>query len=315
MKIMLFETAPKTFVGVNDMDKLITKVSVLLEALPYIKRLYDKIVVIKFGGSTMSAPHVIQGILEDIVFMKFVGMKPVIIHGGGLAISEALRIRGIQPEFIKGMRVTDRETMDIVEETLMDTINAILVKQLKSLGAEAQGLSGRDNHLMEVEKLRMFVEPNKGETQPKEVDLGFVGQVKHVHTDVLHKVLAENQIPVIAPIGMGADELSYNINGDVVAGEIAAALHAQKLVYLTDVEGILKQVDDPSSLISTIHEPEIEMLIQQEVIKGGMIPKAKSCLKAMNDGAKKGHIIDGQVSHSLLLEIFTDQGVGTEIVP
>jgi acetylglutamate kinase len=292
------------------MEKFIEKADVLIEALPYIKRFYGNCVVIKFGGSIMSDEASVRRILEDIVFMKFVGMHPIVIHGGGPEISETMQKQGLRPHFVDGLRVTDRETMDIVEDVLVHKINKKIVDILNEMDGNAEGLSGKDEELIMVKK-RANIE---SKTSGKLIDLGFVGDVSAVNPIKLKQMKDEGKIPVIAPVGMGQDGLSYNINGDEAAGEIASALGADKLALLSDVKGIMMDINEEDSFVSTIKSDEVEELLEKGVIHGGMIPKINSCVKALKSGARKAHIIDGRISHSLLLEMFTVKGIGTEIL-
>ncbi|HCK99208.1 MAG TPA: acetylglutamate kinase [Candidatus Marinimicrobia bacterium] len=289
------------------MREYIGKADVLIEALPYIKAFRGKKIVIKFGGSIMTNDAMVDKVLMDIVFMKYVGWRPVIVHGGGPAITEAMKRRGTRAEFVNGLRVTDRETMDIVEDILAHKINSQIVNILNTMDGDAVGLYGMNDDLIRVDKLMPEVDGEK-------VDIGYVGSVRYINAPMLNALLAQEKIPVIAPIGIGDDELTYNVNGDVVAGDIASSIGARKLVYLTDIAGILKKPDDGNSIISTLTRAEAERLIAEGVINGGMIPKVTSCLAALKFGVNKGHIVDGRIDHSLLLEIFTKKGIGTEIL-
>ncbi len=286
----------------QDMEQYIGKAAVLSEALPYIQRFRNKIVVIKYGGSTMEEDRSMASVLKDVVLMECVGMHPIIVHGGGNLISKRLQERHLEPHFVEGLRVTDQETMEVVEEVLME-VNLGIVDEIKKYGGEAQGLSGKTDELIYCKKKKI---PSG--------DLGFVGEVTHVSVNKIMELCKKNVVPVIAPIGLGEDKHAYNLNADTAAGEIAAALRAEKLVYLTNVEGILKDKRDSHSLLSTLHINEIERLIDTKVIEGGMIPKVRSGLRSVKAGVAKTHIIDGRIQHSLLLEIFTDKGVGTEII-
>lgn len=289
------------------MERYIEKARVLMEALPYIQAFRGKTMVIKFGGSIMESDSAMREVLQDVVFMKYIGIRPVLVHGGGPSISAAMKRRGTPARFVNGLRITDKETMDLVEDILGHKINAQIVALLNELQGNAIGLSGRDRQLIKVDKLL-------GEVDGEKVDIGFVGQVRYINAEVLEEILQREQIPVIAPIGLGEDGQSYNINGDLAAGEIASSLGAWKLVYLTDTPGILREKSDELTLISTINREQAEELITRGVISGGMIPKVRSCLAAMQYGVNKGHIIDGRIRHSLLLEIFTPKGIGTEIL-
>lgn len=289
------------------MREYINKADVLIEALPYIKAFQGKKIVIKFGGSIMTDDNLMNEVMMDIVFMKFVGWHPVIVHGGGPAITEAMQQRGSRAEFVNGLRVTDRETMDIVEDILAHKINSQIVNLLNRMDGDAVGLYGKNEGLIRVDKMT-------AEVDGKVVDIGYVGSVRYINAPVLNRLLEQGNIPVIAPIGVGDDGQTFNVNGDVVAGDIASSIGARKLVYLTDTPGILRNPADEKSVISTLTRTEAEQLIAEGVIQGGMIPKVTSCLNALKFGVNKGHIVDGRIDHSLLLEIFTREGIGTEIL-
>lgn len=289
------------------MREYIGKADVLIEALPYIKAFQGKKIVIKFGGSIMTNDAMMDKVLMDIVFMKYVGWRPVIVHGGGPAITEVMKRRGTRAEFVNGLRVTDRETMDIVEDVLAHKINSQIVNLLNTMDGDAVGLYGMNDGLIRVDKMMPEVDGEK-------MDIGYVGIVRYINAPMLNALLDQGKIPVIAPIGIGDNGLTYNVNGDVVAGDIASSIGARKLVYLTDIAGILKKPDDENSIISTLTRTEAERLIAEGVINGGMIPKVTSCLAALKFGVNKGHIVDGRIDHSLLLEIFTRKGIGTEIL-
>jgi len=291
------------------LERLIEKASVLLEALPYIKRFYGKTVVIKYGGNAMVDDELKRSFAEDVVLLKYIGINPVIVHGGGPQIGEFLKKLGIETRFIGGMRVTDRETMNIVEMVLVGKVNKEIVKLINSHGGNAVGLSGKDGNLIEARKIDY--KKYLSEVKATEIlDLGFVGEVEKVNPAIVFKLLESKFIPVIAPVGVGKDYEAYNINADIVAGEVAAALKAEKLIMLTDIEGIK---DKSGSLISVLSKDEIPRFIEDGTISGGMIPKVKACQIALGGGVKKAHIIDGRVKHAVLLEIFTKEGVGTEI--
>lgn len=287
------------------MQSPIEKAQVLVEAFPYIKQWSGRTVVVKYGGSTRSGDSALRSTLQDIVLMKYVGMRPVIIHGGGKDISRAVEALGIKPRFVDGLRVTDQATMKVVEKVLAGTINKELVHLVHELGGRAIGLSGKDAGMLQVER----VKSKSGK------DIGFVGKVKKVNTAVLEGLDRDKFIPVIAPLGLGEDGKSFNVNADEAAGAIAAALKAEKLIFLTDVPGICRKKDDPKSLISSLKIREVPGLVKKGVISGGMIPKIEACLKAVKAGVHKTHVIDGTLPHALLLEIFTPQGVGTQIIP
>ena len=287
------------------MQSSIEKAQILIEAFPYIKQWAGRTVVVKYGGSTRSGDASLKSTLQDIVLMKFVGMRPVVVHGGGKDITKAVQELGIKPRFVDGLRVTDLATMKVVEKVLAGTINKELVYLIHELGGRAIGLSGKDAGMLQVDR----VKSKSGK------DIGFVGKVKKVNTAVLEGLDREKFIPVIAPLGLGEEGKSFNVNADEAAGAIAAALKAEKLIFLTDVPGICKKKDDPKSLISTLKVRQVPGLVKKGIISGGMIPKIDACLQAVKAGVHKTHIIDGTLPHALLLEIFTPQGVGTEIVP
>lgn len=284
------------------MKKVIEKASILIEALPYIQSFQGKVVVIKLGGAAMTSPACVEGVLRDVVFMEAVKMKPVVIHGGGNAISLRMQEAGITPRFVSGQRVTDKKVIGIVSEVLSG-INRDLAEQIGNLGGRAESFSSHINRVITARKLGSD-------------DLGFVGEVDSIDTVSIRKAIRSRRVPIIAPLGADAGGQLYNINGDLAAGAIAGALKAEKLVFLTDVGGILTR-DDGSGhkqVLSSLKRAEINRLVDEETIAGGMIPKVTAGLLALDRGVKKIHIIDGRIKHSLLLEIFTDKGVGTEIV-
>jgi len=289
------------------MKEYIKKADILIEALPYIQLFKDEIVVIKFGGSIQRSMESMTKVLQDIVFMRCIGWKPVVIHGGGPAISEAMEERDIKPEFVNGLRKTDKKTMDIVEDILANKINSQIVNIISRLNSKATGISGRYKELLKVDKVI-------DNDTASDIDYGYVGHIRKVNRQVVLDILNNGRIPVIAPIGVGDDNASYNVNADVAAGEIASSIGAIKLVYLTDTPGILEDPDDENTLISTLTAKKTAQMLADGSIAGGMIPKVTSCLKALRFGVNKGHIIDGRMEHSLLLEIFTDKGIGTEII-
>lgn len=283
------------------MKEAIRKSEVLIEALPYIKKFFEKVVVIKYGGSAVDAQGVEPEILEDIAFMNYAGMRPIIVHGGGPFISRMMKRAGIEPHFINGRRVTDSASIHIIDQAL-HTINRKITATMRTIGAKAFGLSGRENSLIRVRKLK---------TSP---DLGYVGEITSVDTTVVKQLIEDDIIPVIYPLGIGSDRKVYNVNADDVASAIAQKLKAEKFVLLTNVRGILKDKSDPASLYHTLRSGDVAALIKRGVINGGMIPKATACVKAVKGGVKKAHILDASIPHALLLEIFTDTGIGTEIV-
>ena len=290
------------------MKKAIEKSKVLIEALPYIQQFKNKIVVIKYGGSTLEDDSPEVSVLRDVVFMAAVGMKPIIVHGGGKHISRRLEKEKIKTDFIAGLRVTSEEAIPVVEDVLVNEVNSWLVNKINSLGHPATQLSGKTGRMIRVDKLSG--KNDKGEN----IDWGFVGNVKRINPRPIFDVLLEGKIPVIAPLGVDVSGNTYNVNADTVASEIASSLTAEKLVYLTDVQGIFKDIKDESSLISTINVADVPELKKKGVISGGMIPKTDACLEALKNHVHKTHIISGKIQHSLLLEFFTDKGVGTEIV-
>ena len=287
------------------MERLIEKVSTLMEALPYIRAFSGKTLVIKYGGAAMEAQPLAEGFARDVILLKYVGMNPVIVHGGGPQIGALMKRLGKEPRFVGGMRVTDEETMEIVEMVLVGRINKEIVGLINHHGGRAVGLSGKDGSLIRARKRTH--QTAAGE----EVDLGLVGDVEAVDPEPIRLLEGNGFIPVIAPVGVGEAGESYNINADLVAGEVAAALRAEKLIHLTDVEGIKGPGGD---LISTLSQTEARRLVESGVIEGGMLPKVESALRALAAGTAKAHILDGRIPHAILLEIFTKEGIGTEIV-
>ncbi|MCR4419554.1 MAG: acetylglutamate kinase [Clostridia bacterium] len=290
----------------------IEKAAILIEALPYIKEFYGKTVVVKYGGHAMLNGDLKRAVMQDLVLMRFVGMNPVLVHGGGPEITQLLQRLGKKSEFVQGQRVTDRETMEVVEMVL-GKVNKDLVAQINQLGAKAVGLSGKDGALIRARrKLLRRTDTDGRETT---VDLGFVGEVESVNPGILNTMIEHGYLPVVAPIGVGPEGETLNINADYVAGSLAAALRADKLVLLTDVEGVFASADDRSTLLSTVTAGEVQQLIDRGAIAGGMIPKVECCLAALAGGVGRAHIIDGRLPHSILLEIFTREGIGTMVVP
>jgi acetylglutamate kinase len=285
------------------MKKYIEKVNTLVESFPYIKEFHGKTFVIKYGGHAMLDEDLKKSFAEDMVLLKYVGINPVIVHGGGPQIESLLKQIGKKSEFVAGMRVTDAETMDIVEMVLSGKVNKEIVNNINYAGGKAVGLSGKDGKLVMAEKLYHI---DNGE----KIDLGFVGSVKSVNDDLLRILEKDRYIPVIAPIGVDEEGNTYNINADTVAGKVAEALKAEKLILLTDVEGV--KVD--GALASTLTISEVAALIKKGTISSGMIPKTECCIEALRGGVNKTHIIDGRAEHAVLLEIFTDAGIGTEII-
>jgi acetylglutamate kinase len=293
------------------MNFSVEKADVLIEALPYMQRFAGKTIVIKYGGNAMINDELKRNVIKDIILMKCVGMRPVVVHGGGPEITGMLKQMGKQSEFVSGLRVTDADTVTVAEMVLVGKINTEIVSLLNQYGARAIGLNGKDADLIVAAKHFAKVIENG---QSREVDIGYVGDVTKINPSILRTLLDNNYIPVIAPTGVGLKGETYNINADYVAGEIAAALGAEKLLLITDVEGIYRDFNDKSSFISTLSVYEAEQMIREKQIDGGMIPKVEACLRALAGGAAKTHIIDGRQSHSLLIEVFTDQGIGTEVV-
>ncbi len=285
-----------------EMKKLLEKANVLIEALPYIQRFNRKIIVIKYGGSAMIADDLKQKVIEDVTLLKLVGFKPIIVHGGGKEISKWVAKSGKEPKFVNGLRVTDEETMEIAEMVL-NRVNKSLVQKVQALGVNAIGISGKDGGLLRVDK-----KYSNGE------DIGFVGDVKEVNAKVLYDLLEKDFLPIICPIGLGDDYQSYNINADDAACAIAKAMHAEKLAFLTDIEGVYADPSDESSLISELFVHEAKELIQSGNIGGGMLPKLNNCIDAIEKGVSRVHILDGRIPHCLLLEIFTNKGSGTAIL-
>jgi len=286
------------------------RAEILIEALPYIKRFYNKTIVIKYGGHAMVDDELKDKFAQDVVMMKYIGINPVVVHGGGPQIGELLKKLGKESKFIQGLRVTDEETMNIVEMVLVGMVNKEIVGLINRHGGNAVGLSGKDGNLIKAEKYYLSEEKVKN-TPPEIIDIGLVGKVKAINSELIVSLSQNAFIPVIAPTGIGDAGETYNINADIVAGEIAAALQAEKLLLLTDVEGVLNK---DKKLINAMSDKEAMKLIAAGVVEGGMFPKVKCCLKALKSGVKKAHIIDGRLKHAILLEIFTDKGIGTEIV-
>ncbi|MBW2544330.1 MAG: acetylglutamate kinase [Deltaproteobacteria bacterium] len=294
----------------DNLKKPMEKADILLEVLPYIRRFYGKVIVIKYGGHAMVDDSLKEMFAMNVVMMKYIGINPVIVHGGGPQIGAFLKKLGKDSKFVRGMRVTDEETMDIVEMVLTGKVNKEIVGLINNHGGRAVGLSGKDGNIIEAEKYILSSEKAK-DTPPEIIDIGMVGRVKKVNSGLIESLIGEGFIPVIAPTGAGDGGETYNINADIVAGEVAAALGAEKLVLLTDVEGIL---DKKGRLINSVNNIDADELIEDGTISGGMYPKVKCCIKALRNGVGKTHIIDGRLDHAILLEIFTDSGIGTEVV-
>ena len=293
--------------GESRHESPVAKAEILIEALPYIRHFFGKTIVVKYGGAAMAEDKLKAEVAQDIVLMRYVGMRPVIVHGGGPQIGEAMAKAGLTPTFIDGLRVTDPETMRIVETVMVGSINQEIVGLISRSGSPAVGLSGKDGDFIKARKVR---HSRKKGAETELVDLGLVGEVVAVNPTVVRSLEEAGFIPVIAPTGADEEGTTYNINADLAAGEIAAALGAEKLIVLTDVDGIL---DRDGRLCSTLSRDEVEKLLKEQVISQGMIPKVKACLRALEGGVKKTHIINGTIPHALLLELFTAEGVGTEV--
>ena len=287
----------------KDMEQFLEKAGVLVEALPYIQKYNRKIIVVKYGGSAMTNVELQKKVIEDVVLLKLVGFKPIIVHGGGKEISRWVDKVGKTPEFVNGLRVTDAETMEIAEMVL-NKVNKSLVAMVQELGVKAVGISGKDGGLLRVDK-----KYSDGK------DIGFVGDIKEVNAKVLYDLLSNDFLPIVAPIGLDAEFNTYNINADDAACEIAKAVGAEKLAFLTDIEGLYKDINDKSSFISKISVTDAKELIASGTIGGGMLPKLTNCTNAMESGVNRVHILDGRIPHCLLLEIFTKKGIGTMIMP
>ena len=283
------------------MQEIIKKADILIEALPYIRAFRGKPVIVKYGGSVMGNEPILKGILEDLVFMSYVGLRPVLVHGGGPEINQRLKHLGRRAEFVDGMRVTDADTIRVVDDSLTD-LNKALVHKLKGLGGAAVGMTPATHGVI---KARPHANAER---------LGFVGVVAEVDTATLDRLLQQGAIPVVSPVGVGPGKQRYNINADDAASQVASALRAEKLVLLTDVQGIQRTVGESESLITTLTVGEAKGLIERQVIQAGMIPKVQACVHALRAGVRKTHIINAKTPHALLLEIFTTQGIGTEIV-
>lgn len=285
-----------------DMEKIMKKAEVLIEALPYIQKFNRKIIVVKYGGSAMSNEELQKNVIKDVTLLKLVGFKPIIVHGGGKEISRWVEKTGKEAKFVNGLRVTDAETMEIAEMVL-GKVNKRLVAMVEELGVKAVGISGKDGKLLQVDK-----KYSNGE------DIGFVGDVKEVNAKILYDLLENDYLPIVAPIGLDDHFDTYNINADDAACAIAKAVDADKLVFLTDIEGLYKDINDKSSFISRITASEAEELIADGFIGGGMLPKLNNCTSAIRNGVNRVHILDGRIRHCLLLEIFTNEGIGTAII-
>lgn len=289
------------------MQTLIEKAAVLIEALPYMQKFRNDIVVVKFGGSSMEEKAGVESILKDVAFMACVGLRPVVVHGGGKAISAKMKEAGIKAHFVRGLRVTDEPSMEIVEQVLNREVNPMLVKTLSGMGCKARGIYGED--ILDVVK-HTEKDPDTKQT----LDWGYVGDVVDVDVEPILAFGNSHIVPVITPLGWGPDNKLYNINADDAASAIAVALKARKIVFMSDVPGLMRDPKDPNSLISTLDAGDVDSLIERKIIDGGMIPKVAGAVRALRAGVRKVHFVHAGMPHSLLLELFTDQGVGTEIV-
>ncbi|MGN0404761.1 MAG: acetylglutamate kinase [Bariatricus sp.] len=286
----------------QNMQKYLDKAEVLIEALPYIQRFNRKIIVVKYGGSAMIDEELQQNVIKDVTLLKLTGFKPIIVHGGGKEISRWVGKVGMEPKFINGLRVTDEDTMEVAEMVL-NKVNKNLVRMVEELGVRAIGISGKDGALLKVDK-----KYSNGE------DIGFVGDIKSVNADILFDLLEKDFLPIVCPIGLDDDYNTYNINADDAAYAIAKAVHAEKLAFLSDIDGVYRDFEDKSSLVSHLTVDEARELIESGSITGGMIPKLQNCIGAIENGVSRVHILDGRIPHCLLLEIFTKKGIGTAIL-
>lgn len=283
-------------------QKYLEKAEVLVEALPYIQRFNRKVIIVKYGGSAMIDEELKENVIKDVVMLKLCGFKPIIVHGGGKEISRWVGKIGMEPHFVNGLRVTDEDTMEVAEMVL-NKVNKELVSLVEQLGIRAVGISGKDGGLLQVEK-----KYSDGE------DIGYVGDIRHVDPKILYDLLDKDFLPIVCPIGIDSGYHSYNINADDAASAIAKAMKAEKLAFLSDIEGVYRDIDDPDSLISELTVGEAQELIDEGIVKGGMIPKLKNCITAIGEGVSRVHILDGRIPHCLLLEIYTNKGIGTAII-
>jgi len=291
------------------MEQGLGKARVLVEALPYIQKFAGKTVVIKYGGHAMIDPALKESVIMDVLLLHSVGIRPVVVHGGGPEINAMLKKVGIESQFVRGLRVTDAQTMEIAQMVLLGKLNTEMVSLLNRFGGKGVGLSGKDAQLLIATKKPMQMANSQGEME--NIDLGLVGEIQSVTPDILNTLLGHGYIPVISPVASGENGETYNVNADTAAGKIAEALHADKLLLLTDVRGILRDVANPESLISTISKGEVATLVDQGVLNGGMLPKVECAVAALEGGVGSVHILDGRQSHAILLELFTDGGIGT----
>jgi len=310
MKSELKDLHSISALGGLPLEELIGRARILVEAMPYINAFRGATIVIKYGGNAMIDEELKRTVIQDIVLMEHVGMRPVVVHGGGPEISALMKKLGMKPRFVEGQRVTDAETLEVVEMVLAGKLNGEIVNRINHAGGHAVGLSGKDGGLIAARKMSVNDTEKCGSA-----DIGFVGEVEEIRPGII-SLLAENQfIPVISPLGVDETGQTFNINADSVAAEIAASLRAVKLILITDVKGIYRESGDESSILPTIRVSEVEDLIKSGIITGGMIPKVRACVKAIMAGVSKTHVLDGSIPHSLLLELFTDRGIGTQIIP
>ena len=292
------------------------KAETIVEALPYMRRFYNKVFVVKIGGSALTDPSLRDAIAQDLVLLRIVGIKPIVVHGGGPEISELVRkYLKREPEFVEGLRVTDEETMEIVEMVLLGKISREIVTAIQRHGGRAVGISGKDDNFILAKKSPPVRVVDEKTGEEKLVDLGLVGEIELVNPELVNVLCDQGFIPVVSPIGVNDEGRSLNINADIAAGHIAAATNAEKLIMLTNVPGILLNPNDPSTLVAQATVSEAKELIKRGVVAGGMLPKVNACLYALEHGVRRAHIVDGRIPHSLLLEVFTDKGIGTMIVP
>ncbi len=293
-------------------EESLDKARILVEALPYIQRFAGKTIVIKYGGHAMVDPALKESVMLDVLLLSSVGIRPVLVHGGGPEISAMLKKVGIESQFVRGLRITDAETMEIAAMVLVGKLNTEIVSLLNRFGGKAVGLSGKDASLLLAGKKPMLMPNSRGEIE--EVDLGYVGEIHTVSPGIIHTLLDQGYIPVVSPLAGGEDGQTYNVNADTVAGKIAEALQADKFLLLTDVSGVLRKVGDPSTLIPTIAREEVQTLTEQGIFSGGMFPKIECAVAALNEGVGSVHILDGRLPHAILLELFTDGGIGTMLI-
>jgi len=296
----------------QEVIRSIPRAEVLIEALPYMRKFTGKFFVIKYGGQAMVKPELVESVILDLVLLKYIGVKPVLVHGGGKEVNQVMEKLGKKANFVNGLRVTDDETMEIVEMVLMGKVNQHLVSLLNRQGGKAVGLSGRDGEIIQARRRQQ--ESLNGDPGGEKVDLGRVGEIIQVNPALIHTVSENGYIPVVSSIGTGMDGESLNINADHVAGELAVSLKAEKMILLTDVEGVYRRKDGRQEFVSAVSRRDIRAMIEDGEISGGMIPKVESCLMALDGGVRRTHIIDGRLPHSLILEIFTDSGIGTMVV-